>query len=97
MRLLRYILFIVLLLLALSFALLNADPVSISYYLGTSQVPLSILLVFAFGMGCIIGLLVSMSWYLRSKWQARKLANRLELAEKELANLRTMPLKDINP
>lgn len=96
MRILRYIVFIVLLLLALSFALLNADAVSINYYLGTSQVPLSILLVFAFGIGCIVGLLVSMSWYLRSKWHNRKLTQRLELAEKELTNLRTMPLKDIN-
>lgn len=95
MRLLRYILFIIILLLALSFALLNANPVSINYYLGTSQIPLSILLVFSFGIGCIIGLLVSMSWYLRSKWHNRKLHQRLELVEKELANLRTMPLKDI--
>lgn len=96
MRILRYLLFIILLLLALSFALLNADPVAINYYLGVSQIPLSILLVFSFGIGCIIGLLVSMSWYLRSKWHSRKLCSRLELAEKELANLRTMPLKDIN-
>lgn len=95
MRLLRYVFFIVLLLLVLAFALLNADSVSISYYLGTSKIPLSILLVFTFGIGCIIGLLVSMNWYLRSKWQNRKLAQRLELAEKELTNLRTMPLKDI--
>ena len=96
MRILRYILFILLLLLALTFALLNAQAVNINYYLGVSQVPLSILLVFAFGIGCIVGLLVSMSWYLRSKWHNRKMAQRLELAEKELANLRTMPLKDIS-
>lgn len=96
MRILRYILFILLLLLALSFALLNAEAVNINYYLGMSQVPLSILLVFAFGIGCIVGLLVSMSWYLRSKWHSRKMAQRLELAEKELANLRTMPLKDLS-
>lgn len=96
MRLFRYVFFIVLLLLVLAFALLNADPVVLNYYLGSSKVPLSILLVFSFALGCILGLALSMGWYLRSKWQNRKLHQRLELAEKELTNLRTMPLKDLS-
>jgi putative membrane protein len=96
MRFIQYIFVFVLLLVALTFALLNANPVEISYYVGTAKLPLSLLLVITFAIGCVIGLLITVSWYWRARWDARKLAKKLALSEKELANLRSMPLKDLS-
>ncbi len=96
MRVIRYIFIFILLLLVLSFALLNASPVDINYYVGNSRLPLSLLLVISFGVGCLIGLIITISWYWHARWEGHKVAKKLALAEKELTNLRTMPLKDIS-
>lgn len=96
MRIIRYIFIFALLLLALSFALLNASPVEINYYVGLSKLPLSLLLVLTFAVGCVVGLFITLSWYWRARWEARKLSKKLALVEKELSNLRAMPLKDLS-
>ena len=61
LRKIKKILFIIALLLflaiGLSFAILNASPVSIDYYLGNRQIALSLLLVYALGIGLLLGFL----------------------------------------
>lgn len=96
MRIVRYILIVLLLLFALSFALLNAGNVELNYYLGTVKIALSLLLVLTFAIGCVVGFLISMSWYLKARWEARKINKKLAETEKELASLRVMPLKDLS-
>lgn len=96
MRVIRYFFTFLFLMMALGFALLNAGAVDVNYYLGTSRLPLSLLVILAFGVGCIVGLLITMSWYWRARWEGRKCAKKLALVEKELANLRAMPLKDLS-
>ena len=96
MRIIRYLFIFILLILALTFALLNANPVEINYYIGAGKLPLSLLLVITFAIGCMVGLLITLAWYWRARWQGRKLAKKLALAEKELASLRAMPLKDLS-
>jgi hypothetical protein len=96
MRIIKYVLIFILLLIVLSFALLNATPVDINYYVGVSKSPLSLMLVVSFALGCVIGLLATLSWYWHARWEGRKLSKKLALAEKELANLRAMPLKDLS-
>lgn len=96
MRLIRYIVLIAILLIALGFALLNANQVTVNYYIGTRHMPLSLLLVFTFGLGCIVGLLTSLGWYFRASYQVYRLRKKLEVTEKELSNLRAMPLKDLS-
>ncbi len=95
MRFLRYFLIFIFLIVALSFALLNANPIEVNYYIGISKLPLSLLLVITFAVGCVVGLFITISWYWRARWEGRKLAKKLAIAEKELTNLRTMPLKDL--
>lgn len=96
MRIIKYVLIFILLLVVLSFALLNATPVEINYYIGTSKPALSLTLVISFAFGCVVGLLSTLSWYWHARWEGRKLTKKLALAEKELANLRAMPLKDLS-
>jgi len=96
MRIIKYALIFVLLLVVLSFALLNATPVEMNYYIGTSKAPLSLMLVVGFALGCVTGLVSMLAWYWHARWEGRKIAKKLVLAEKELANLRAMPLKDFS-
>ena len=61
------------LLLGISFAVLNASPVSFHYYFGDVVLPLSLLLVMALIIGVCLGLLTSFGMYLRVKRQQRAL------------------------
>lgn len=94
MRSLTYILIFVIFLIGLTFACLNAESVSINYYIGTAKLPLSLLLAFAFLVGGLLGLFAGLKRLLRLKRERYRLQQRLKLAEKEIENLRVMPLKD---
>ncbi len=94
MRILTYLFLILLVLFALTFAGLNAEPVDINYYLGKSQLPLSLLAILSFVLGGGLGLLMAFAIYVKLKYANRRLRHRLRLVEEELVNLRALPLKD---
>jgi len=94
MRYLSYGLLLIVVLLGLSFACLNATPVYINYYIGQVTTPLSWLLLMTFICGVVLGLLVSIINILKLKKTNAQLNYRIKMAEKELANLRVIPLKD---
>lgn len=94
MKIITYIILIILLILGVTFAGLNAEPVLINFYIGKHMVPLSLLLVLTFAIGCVLGLIVGLFMYLKQRTKNYRLKSRVKLAEKELANLRTIPLKD---
>ena len=94
MRIFNYILLVIILIVGVSFAGLNSGSVSINYYVGVWKLPLSLLIVISFAIGCLMGLLAGTTLYLRLKSQNFQLKNRIKLAEKEVSNLRTMPLQD---
>lgn len=94
MRMVTYVILALLLLVGITFACLNADPVLINYYFGKRTMPLSLLVVLTFTLGCLLGLLVGCIMTLKQKSKNYRLQHRIKIAEKELANLRTIPLKD---
>jgi len=94
MRILTYIILLIILIFGISFACVNADPVTVHYYIGAHTLPLSMLLVLTFALGCILGLLAGATIYIKQKIRNRGLQQRIDIAEKELTNLRTMPIKD---
>jgi len=59
------------------FAVLNAEDVQLNYYLGSVELPLSLVLVLAMILGALLGIFAS-----------------VEVAEKEIVNLRNIPIKD---
>ncbi|OGT21380.1 MAG: hypothetical protein A3C55_04045 [Gammaproteobacteria bacterium RIFCSPHIGHO2_02_FULL_42_13] len=94
MKAIKYMIVLLLILLGISFAILNSETVTINYYLGTKQMPLSLLLIVAFGLGLLIGW-ISMSFkVLRLKTNLYRLKKKLQVAEKEIDNLRAIPVKD---
>lgn len=93
----RIIIFTLLLLVALtglSFALMNAEPVTLNYYFGKLQAPLSLVLVIALAFGAVMGVLASMWVVITQKREMAKLRKAAKLTEKEITNLRSLPMKD---
>jgi len=86
--------FLLLVLFGIVFAVLNSDMVALNYYFGTQQVPLSLIMLLAMIVGALIGVLVSMGQLLKARRDVAKLKKSVQLAEKEVSNLRTIPIKD---
>jgi putative membrane protein len=90
-----YILLIVLLVvIGLVFAVLNADPVQLNYYFSSASIPLSLLLLLAIIIGAVLGILASASVIVSNKREIAHLRKAVDVAEKEVANLRSIPLRD---
>lgn len=94
MRCMIYLFLILLFIAGLIFSGLNADLVSINYYLGTKRLPLSLLTILSFIVGGLLGLLTAFITYIKLKYVNRRLRHRLNLVEKELTNLRALPFND---
>ena len=93
-RLLGLFLLIVLAVFGLSFAALNADPVSLNYYFGYRDIPLSMVVVLSLAAGAAVGVLVSIGMILRLKQQLGGLRRRLYAAEKRADQLHILPAKE---
>ena len=94
MRLLSSFFLLVIVFFGMTFATLNSESVTINYYLGQSTLPLSLLIVSVFAFGCLIGMLVGFWLVIKAKLTNYRMKQRLSLAEKEIQNLRTIPLQD---
>lgn len=80
---------------ALTLNLKNPQPVTISYYFGLEwHTSLVIALSAAFVLGMLLGWLIMAGSVVKSKRRAGKARKQLAKAEKEVNNLRTMPIKD---
>ena len=76
------------------FAILNAEPVTFNYYFGSREVPLSLAIILSMLFGAFLGLLASLSMILKAKRDVAKLKRASEMADKEIANLRAIPIKN---
>ncbi|CEG56790.1 lipopolysaccharide assembly protein LapA domain-containing protein [Legionella fallonii] len=94
MRLLMLVIYIVLIIIGVSFAALNASSVDVNFYFKTVSMPISVLMTIMLGVGILIGFLLFISRYWRLKIEYRKIKNQLRLTEKEIKNLRSIPLQD---
>lgn len=79
---------------AVLFASLNANAVTFNYFFGKTSISLSILLIVALAAGVLLSWLVYLPWWLLSKHRQRRVHAKLAQAEKELDNLRQIPIKD---
>jgi putative membrane protein len=93
-RIISYFFLLVIVIFGMTFATLNSESVTINYYLGQSTLPLSLLLVMVFALGCLIGMLVGFWLVIKAKLTNHRMKQRLSLAEKEIQNLRAIPLQD---
>ncbi len=94
MRYLEYGFFLLASLLALVLAFLNSKPVLVDYFIGQRTVPLSVVIIAALVTGGCLSLIAISIVYLRLKCENYRLRRRIKVTEKEIENLRAIPIRD---
>ena len=95
MRLLYGLFFVIVILLLSSFALKNSQGVSIYYYFGVQwSGPLFAILGITLVIGMLLGALAMAPYLLKAKSQAGKARRELVKIEKEVENLRKLPITE---
>ena len=89
MRMISYFFLLAIVLLGMVFAISNSESVTINYYLSQLTLPLSLLLVIVFALGCFVGMLASLCLLIKMKWSQFRLKTKLTTAEKTIENLKT--------
>lgn len=87
-------LFIIVLIAGLIFFVKNSQPLEFNYVIGTISLPLSLLLLLVFIVGIIFGWVSMLPLLLRQRRRIGRLEKQARLVEKEVNNLRVMPVKD---
>lgn len=93
-KIVSFVIFFVLGLIAVAFAAKNDANVELNYYLGSISAPLSLLLVISLGIGAFLGVMACSGVIVKLKRDAMRLQKSVRLAEKEVTNLRALPIKD---
>ena len=76
-----------------AFALMNSAPVVVDLYFRTPELPLSLLLLLAVGVGILFGGFASAFYFMQIKKENADLRRKSRLAREEVQNLRAMPIK----
>jgi len=85
---------VVLIALGLSFAMLNSQAVALNFYLGRTALPLSLWMVVALATGAVLGVLSTFGVIVRQRRELARLRRRVNDAQKELSELRKMPIRN---
>ena len=93
-RIVKLIIVFVIILSGLAFHLKNNQFIELNYYAGTLNMPLSWLVVLVLLIGALLGIFASLPMIIKLKQQKIKLEKQIKNSEKEITNLRVMPVKD---
>jgi putative membrane protein len=94
MLLIRLLILAVLVVIGATFALNNSDTVTLGYYFGSQEMPLSLLLIITLIVGAVIGMLSATITILKLKRENSSLRRKTKVVTEEVENLRAIPLKD---
>jgi len=95
-RVTGFIVLLAVLVFGLFFGLLNAEPVKLDYYLGSRELPLSLVLVSTLLLGALIGAFASIGMVLRYRRKIARLEKEISSSKRELSNLRTLSISTGN-
>ncbi|MGH8120396.1 MAG: LapA family protein [Gammaproteobacteria bacterium] len=87
-------LFIVILLAGIVFFVQNSQELEFNYVIGTITLPLSLLILLSLCAGAMLGMLAMVPLVLRQRRRMAGLVKQAQMAEKEINNLRVIPVKD---
>lgn len=93
-RMLGFLFVVALVVTGLSFAVLNSQPVSLNYYFGYRDIPLSMIVVLSLAAGAVVGVLVSAGLVLRLKAQVAQLRRKLRHAERMADQMQVLPINE---
>lgn len=94
MKFIKLFFFLVFIIVGAAFAVLNSDSVSMDYYFGKLDLPLSIVLVVAMSGGAFLGVFACSGLMLRLKHENHGLKRKARMVNEEVKNLRTIPIRD---
>lgn len=91
-RLVDLVAIIVIVVLGLSFAMLNTEVTHLNYYFGSIRTPLSLLLIAALFLGAVLGALSTVGILLRQRAEIARLRRRSKVEHKVLSEHGKLPL-----
>jgi uncharacterized integral membrane protein len=95
-RLIQIVFLLLMLLIGMAFHVNNDAPVILDFGISTISVPhLSWVVVGAFAVGALLGIVVMLNKNLRLLSQIRRLQKQHDIASKEIVNLRAIPINDV--
>lgn len=89
--------FILVLVIGIGFAALNAAPVTLDYFLGRIDTTLPWVLLVTLVGGFVLGLIVAGFALLGARRDSRRLRRQLRALEAEVTNLRKLPIRNAHP
>ncbi|GJM04936.1 MAG: putative lipopolysaccharide assembly protein A [marine bacterium B5-7] len=93
-RFAKLILIFVILLIGLAFHLKNNQLIELNYYVDVISLPMSWLVVLVLFIGSMLGVLSSLPIIIKLKRDKILLERQIKNSEKEINNLRVMPVRD---
>ena len=93
-RILKVLLLLLILVIGLIFHMKNSQLVELNYYLGIIESPLSLFFIVTLTFGAVLGVVSSLPIIFKLKKDNLKLKSQVKQSEKEITNLRVLPLKD---
>jgi putative membrane protein len=93
-RILKLIFILLIMLVGAAFAVMNSESVTLNYYFGSTQSPLSVIIVGAIALGALCGLLAAYGRILRQHHEIATLRRKIKLTSQEVNNLRAIPIKE---
>ena len=93
-RILTFCFVLIVMVVGVAFHLRNSELVSLNYYLGSVELPFSLMVITALCLGAAMGVLACVPLLIKLKRKNAKLLKQVRVCEKELNNLRVIPLKD---
>ena len=88
------ILILLIFIVSLVFFLKNNQMITFDYLVNSQDISLSFLLFISLSIGALLGILAWIPKIIGMKHRISKLEKQMKLSEKELDNLRVMPMKD---
>jgi putative membrane protein len=93
-RILKFCFVLLVLLVGLAFHMRNDQLVDLDFYLGVISLPFSLYVIAAICLGTLLGWLAVMPRLIALKRENARLQKHIRVNEKELNNLRVIPVKD---
>lgn len=90
MKILNILIISAIILFGVTFALLNGHSVDIKYYLGETNMPLSLLLAIALVLGIFVGLGVNLISIIKLKFENSGLNKKIKQNQEEISKLRLL-------
>lgn len=91
LKLVKFVLAVLFLILGAAFAVLNDQPVELDLYFFLASLPLSLVLLLSMGIGIVLGAIVSTFYFMRLRKENADLRRQTNMARREARNLRKIP------